>query len=325
MNQTRARPLVSIVTPVLNRASTVGLALASVAAQTYPNIEHIVVDGGSIDGTVEILKRFVSPLDFHWVSEADRGMYEAINKGFSLARGEMLAYINSDDLYLPWSVEVAVSHLSTARADIVYGDMGMLRRARNFRPKFYRPFDIAYYTHFEAIGQPSVFWKAAVTDRIGHFDETYQLIGDCEYWLRAAAAGFELTHVDEILAIQVEHGETLRQTRPDDLRLEFNRLRREYTAVAGPRRRQRLTRLKDRIRWRRLQLEFILLARLSTPAKWARFLAFLRERRIPVDRSGLLWYLLPARLWPLGLSTVDADLFERRLVETIEAATRPSS
>src|SRR5919106_3974396 len=142
MNTARARPLVSIVTPVLNRVSTVGHALASVSAQTYPDIEHIVVDGGSTDGTVEILEGFGSPFDFHWVSEADGGMYEAINKGFRLARGQMLAYINSDDLYLPWSVEVAVSHLSTTRADLVYGDMGMLRRARNFRPKFYRPFDI---------------------------------------------------------------------------------------------------------------------------------------------------------------------------------------
>ena len=325
MNTARARPLVSIVTPVLNRASTVGLALASVSAQTYPNIEHIVVDGGSRDGTVEILEGFVSPFDFRWVSEADRGMYEAINKGFRLARGQMLAYINSDDLYLPWSVEVAVSHLSTTRADLVFGDMGMLRPARNFRPKFYRPFDINHYTHIEAIGQPTVFWKAAVTDRIGDFDETYQLIGDCEYWLRAAAAGFDLTHVDEILAIQVEHEGTLRQTRPDDLRLEFDRLRREYTSVAGPRRRHRLARAQDSIRWRRLQLEFILLARQSTPAKWARFLAFLREQRIPVDRSGLLWYLLPARLWPPGFSTVDADLFERRLVDRIETATRPGS
>jgi glycosyltransferase involved in cell wall biosynthesis len=179
MSHVRAKPLVSIVTPVLNRASTVGLTLASVAAQSYPNIEHIVVDGGSTDGTVEVLDRFDSPHELRWFSGTDRGMYDAVNKGLGRARGEILAYINSDDLYLPWSVEVAVAHLSTTRTDLVYGDMGMLTRSRSLNPKFYRSFDLNYYTHFEAIGQPTVFWNASVTERIGTFDETYQLIGDC--------------------------------------------------------------------------------------------------------------------------------------------------
>src|SRR6266511_2126965 len=105
------RPLVSIITPALNRVETLGTCLASVASQTYEPIEHIVVDGGSTDGTVEMLGGYRASHRFQWISRPDDGMYDAINKGISLAHGDVLAYLNSDDLYLPWSVEVAVRAL----------------------------------------------------------------------------------------------------------------------------------------------------------------------------------------------------------------------
>jgi glycosyltransferase involved in cell wall biosynthesis len=117
-----------------------------VAAQTYPNVEHIVVDGGSTDGTIEIVEAFESSHALRWISEPDGGMYEAVNKGLRLARGALLAYVNSDDMYLPWSVEVAAEQLSRG-ADLVFGDMGLLTRGwKTFRPQFYRPFDLNYYT-----------------------------------------------------------------------------------------------------------------------------------------------------------------------------------
>ena len=113
-------PLVSIVTPVLDRAGTIELALRSVAAQTYANVEHIVVDGLSTDGTVDVLENFGASQPLRWITERDEGMYDAINKGLALARGDILAYLNSDDLYFPWSVEVAVEALKRG-ADPVYG------------------------------------------------------------------------------------------------------------------------------------------------------------------------------------------------------------
>ncbi len=92
--------LVSIVTPSLNRSDLLERTMRSVRNQTYRNVEHIVVDGGSNDGTVDLLKRYESTYALTWISEADEGMYAAINKGLSQAQGDVLAYLNSDDLYL---------------------------------------------------------------------------------------------------------------------------------------------------------------------------------------------------------------------------------
>ncbi len=114
-------PLVSIVTPTRDQGPYIEQTLRSVAGQTYPRIEHIVVDGGSTDGTHAILARHAAARGLVWWSEPDDGMYQAVNRGFARANGEILAYINSDDLYFPWSVEVAVRALQ-AGPDLVYGD-----------------------------------------------------------------------------------------------------------------------------------------------------------------------------------------------------------
>jgi len=306
-------PLASIVTPVLNRATTIRACLASVSAQTHPNVEHIVVDGGSSDGTIEIVESFRSSHELRWISEPDGGMYEAINKGLGLARGTILAYLNSDDMYLPWSIQVAAASLERG-ADLVYGDLGLLRPGRRtFHPKFYAPFDLNYYTHFATIGQPSVFWGVDVARVLGDFDTSYQLLGDCEYWLRAAVAGFALTHVDEILAIQTEHGGTLRHTRPVELDAEFRRLRAAYVSYAGPPADHVLTFLRQGLQWRVQQIQFALDSLIRSPRKWPRFLRFLKQNEIKVDHVRLFWYLLPGRFWPQGLSAVDVEALETSL------------
>ena len=117
-------------------------------------------------------------------------MYDAVNKGLGMARGEVVAYLNSDDVYLPWSVETAVATLRSG-SDFVYGDLGMIRGSAqdSFMPQFYAPFDLNHFTYFQSLGQPSVFWRRAASQKLGGFDDSYRLIGDCEYWLRAANAG----------------------------------------------------------------------------------------------------------------------------------------
>ncbi len=92
-------PLVSIITPVLNRRAFIRQCLMSVAKQTHPRIEHIVIDGGSTDGTLDVLRSFQRTHPIKWISGPDEGMYDAINKGMELANGDILAYLNSDDLY----------------------------------------------------------------------------------------------------------------------------------------------------------------------------------------------------------------------------------
>ncbi len=308
-----SQPLVSIVTPVLNRASVIGSCLGSVATQDYPNIEHIVVDGGSTDGTLEVLESFARP-GFRYVSGPDGGMYEAINRGLAMAKGEILCYLNSDDLYLPYTVGAAVEGL--AGLDLVYGDLGVIDTGAgdaSFYPQFYRRFDLNHYTHHATLAQPTVFWRRSVTERIGPFDTSFRLLGDCDYWIRAASDGARMRHLDEILAIQVEHAGTLRQVHAATLDEEFARLRERYTPIAGEPRAVLRHALSRRARWRLYQWRFILSAAAAEPRRWSRFMSFLRNGDVAVRRGGLLWFLLPEILRPVGASLLDAGALQRAL------------
>ena len=317
-------PLVSIVTPVLNRAEQISACLASVSSQGYPNIEHIVVDGGSSDGTLERIKSFTSNHQFHWISEPDGGMYEAVNKGLSLARGEVLAYLNSDDFYLPWSVETAIKSLSD-NIDVVYGDLGVLfitpDGQSNFRIQFYPSFDLTYFAHVATLGQPSVFWRRKISEKIGGFDTSYRLLGDCEYWLRAATEGSaRFTHVNEVLAIQIDHADTLRATQSEQLTTEFKRVRSHYSGVISPPRNPRWWRYKKSLRWRQFQLRMMIEIYRREPSRWPRFIEFMRSNDIRVNRPArALASLLPARYRPGWAMKIDKSAFESRLLTTIGA------
>lgn len=102
------RPLVSIITPSFNQGDFIADNILCIRNQMYKNIEHIIIDGSSTDDTLEVLKKYEGSYNMRWVSEPDNGMYEAVNKGLKMSKGEILAYLNSDDLYLPWTVKVVV-------------------------------------------------------------------------------------------------------------------------------------------------------------------------------------------------------------------------
>jgi GT2 family glycosyltransferase len=291
-------PLVSIITPVLNRVETMGACLASIARQTYRPIEHVVVDGGSTDGTLDLLREYRAPYPFHWVSEPDNGMYEAINKGIAISRGEILAYLNSDDLYLPWSVDVAVRALQQPGIELVYGDLGLLTegtsKLRRFSIQFKPDFDLRHYSFVATIGQPTVFWRRSLTERIGPFDTRYRLIGDCEYWLRAAVNGAKPKHIPEVMALQLEHGSTLRATQGSKLREEFDTLRRTMMAVVDPPSFPKWERVKTRVAWRVRQLEFFRAMKARHPHKWQHFVLRLHAHGVDVSWRDLR-VLAPAR------------------------------
>lgn len=199
------RPLVSVVTPSLNQASFLEQAMRSVLAQDYPNLEYLVIDGGSTDGSVEIIERHRDRLAY-FRSEADRGQAEAINKGLARATGEIVAWLNSDDVYLPGAIGGAVEALRThPEAGAVYadgimvdGDLTILDRHR------YRPLSVLDLLSFEVILQPTVFMRRDALQTVGLLNPAYHLILDHELWVRLAAR-FPLHHVPSYWALERTH------------------------------------------------------------------------------------------------------------------------
>jgi glycosyltransferase involved in cell wall biosynthesis len=198
-------PLVSIITPSFNQARYLEQALRSVQDQDYPKLEHIVIDGGSQDGSVEILTRYQAQLAY-WSSEPDRGQAEAINKGFRLARGEIVAWLNSDDAYLPGAVGEAVEalerdpHLGMVYADgwMVDSDLHLLDRHT------YPQVDVLDLLCFEVILQPTVFMRRQVVEEVGYLNPGYQLILDHELWVRIAAR-HPVRHLPRFWSIERTH------------------------------------------------------------------------------------------------------------------------
>jgi glycosyltransferase involved in cell wall biosynthesis len=179
---------VSIVTPSFNQASFLDEAICSVLDQDYPNIEYIIIDGGSTDASVEIIQRYSDRLAI-WVSEPDRGQTDAINKGFARATGEILAWLNSDDIYLPGAIRQAVDYLlAHPEAGMVYGDANLIDEQGQVIGRFpaaqtdYRRLRRGY-VH---IPQQASFFRASLWEKVGPLDPTFYFAMDYDLWVRLA-------------------------------------------------------------------------------------------------------------------------------------------
>ena len=194
-------PLVSIVTPSLNRADVIAEAIASVLAQDYSAIEYLVIDGGSTDGTLDILRSYDGRVA--WVAEPDGGQSAAINKGWRLANGEILAWLNTDDTYLPGAVQRVVAFLRAhPGVDAVYGDC--LYVDSNGTPL--RPYPTRQYSYQDLVRstinylpQPATFVRRRVLETVGYLDETLHYVMDLDYWLRVGL-GHAMSHLAAPLA-----------------------------------------------------------------------------------------------------------------------------
>jgi len=223
-------PLVSIITPSLNSGQFIEETILSVKNQDYPRIEHIIVDGGSVDNTLTVLKKYEGTYNMRWISEPDNGMYQAINKGMRMAKGEILGYLNADDLYLPWAIQVVVdSFNNNPCADLVYGDLIHMAMDDQHALIAFLPPEYLLKLHLRvcSLAQPAVFWRRRVLEALHGFDERLRLVGDYDFWVRAMAR-FNFKKVNEFLAVFRLRSESKSSRYSADLLREHAEVRASY-------------------------------------------------------------------------------------------------
>ena len=197
--------LVSIITPSLNQAPYIRQTMELVLNQDYPDLEYMVVDGGSSDGSVEIIREYSERLAW-WASQPDSGQADAINTGMAHAHGEIVAWLNSDDCYLPGAVSSAVRGLNAnPDAVFVYGNMQTIdANGQLINLLRYPQVTLRELLCFSIIGQPAVFIRRSALDTVGALDPNFHLLLDHQLWLRLAALGPTI-HCDEIWAAARYH------------------------------------------------------------------------------------------------------------------------
>jgi GT2 family glycosyltransferase len=216
--------LVSIITPSFNQASYLEQTMRSVLDQDYADIEYLVIDGGSTDGSVDIIKKYESRLAY-WVSEKDSGQADAINKGMARAKGEIVAWLNSDDYYLPGAVSAAVK-VFDANPDvvIVYADMlAVDEHGQIFNTLRYRQLTLEDLLSFQIIGQPAVFMRRAAFENAGGLDLSYHFMLDHHLWIRIAAQG-RILHVPQMWAAARYHAEAKNRAKASEFGREAFRI-----------------------------------------------------------------------------------------------------
>ena len=183
---------ITVITPCLNAAGTIEASLASVRAQSYEPLEHIVVDGGSTDGTVELLERAEG---IRWISEPDRGLAHALNKGIAMATGDIVGELNADDVYEPGALHAVAEAFAgnpqaawlTGRCRIIGADGREIRRGiTRYKNALLRRYSLALYLTHNFISAPATFFRRETLLAIGGFDERYRISVDYDLQLRIA-------------------------------------------------------------------------------------------------------------------------------------------
>lgn len=181
-------PKISIVTPVYNQVGLIESTITSVLSQNYPNLEYIIIDGGSTDGTVDIIKKYENQLAY-WCSEPDKGMYDAIRKGFEKSTGDIMAWINSDDMYHHNALDVVSEVFSSfEQVEWIQGIQSIMdKKGRTYSVNVCAGPTTKYDFYLRKKGwlqQESIFWRRTLYDKVGGINTELKYAGDFDLWRR---------------------------------------------------------------------------------------------------------------------------------------------
>jgi hypothetical protein len=192
-------PSIAMVTPAYNHAHFLAATIDSILSQNYPRLAYIVKDAGSKDGTREVLAGYGSRL--HWLAEPDTGQANAINTGFRHVSGDIMGWLNSDDLLLPGSLNYVASFFNAhPEIDFVYGDRVIIdREGAEIGRAILPAHDASALRHADYVPQETMFWRRRVWEALGGLDESFQFAMDWDFILRAQAQGFRFQHLPRCL------------------------------------------------------------------------------------------------------------------------------
>jgi len=303
-------PLVSIITPSFNQVAYLEQTIESALGQDYPHLEYILVDGGSTDGSLAIIEKYAEKLAW-WVSEKDNGQAEAINKGLARAKGEIVAWLNSDDVYLPGAIS-GVARVFEENPDVVlvYGNMLAVNENGETINLFkYKQLNLEDLLCFQIIGQPAVFFRRDALERAGYLDPTYHYLLDHHLWLRIASQG-RMLHVDETWAAARYHAKAKNRARAAEFGQEAFRIL-DWARQTQPQLASVLAQVGPRARASAHRLDARYLLDGGQP--WAAFKAWWRAFRIHLPTAmARLNILVSAILQLIGLGKLRDKVLQRR-------------